>query len=136
MTQFSGSNGPGSNTTTYQFDSTDPIRLTGYTNSDSDYGNSSHITYDKDGNITTGEKNNTLTYTPFDQVASATQDTGEGEGKSEGVVHYEYDGGHVQVAETAPGQSPLYFDYVGSTLNAMEQGGKKTVSAVWSEPGR
>ena len=74
MTQFSGSNGPGSNTTTYQFDSTDPIRLTGYTNSDSDYGNSSHITYDKDGNITTGEKNNTLTYTPFDQVASATQD--------------------------------------------------------------
>ena len=72
VTQFSGSNGPGSNTTTYQFDSTDPIRLTGYTNSDSDYGNSSHITYDKDGNITTGEKNNTLTYTPFDQVASAT----------------------------------------------------------------
>ena len=103
VTQFSGSKGPGSNTTTYQFDSTDPIRLTGYTNSDSDYGNSSHITYDKDGNITTGEKNNTLTYTPFDQVASATQEEGEGkgEGKSEGVVHYEYNGGHVQVAETA-----------------------------------
>ena len=113
VTQFSGSKGPGSNTTTYQFDSTDPIRLTGYTNSDSAYGNSSHITYDKDGNMTTGEKNNTLTYTPFDQVASATQE--EGEGKSEGVVHYEYNGGHVQVAETAPGQSPMYFDYVGGT---------------------
>ena len=50
----------------------------------------------------------------------------KGEGKSEGVVHYEYNGGHVQVAETAPGQSPMYFDYVGGTLNAMEQGGKKT----------
>ena len=61
---------------------------------------------------------------------------GKGEGKSEGVVHYEYNGGHVQVAETAPGQSPMYFDYVGGTLNAMEQDGKKTYSALWSESGR
>ncbi len=110
--------GPQTNTTTYHFDSTDPIRLRNYTNSNSAYGQSATLRYDNDGNITTNEHNQFITYTPFDQMASVKT--------KQGTVSYLYNGAHVQVKESAPGQAPLYFEYGAAGLSALEQGGKTT----------
>ena len=110
--------GPEANTTTYHFDSTDPIRLHNYTNSNSAYGQSATLRYDDDGNITTNEHNQLITYTPFDQMASVNT--------KQGTVHYLYNGAHVQVRESAPSQAPLYFEYGALGLSALQQGGKTT----------
>ncbi len=110
--------GPQTNTTTYHFDSTDPIQLRNYTNSNSAYGQSATLRYDNDGNITTNEHNQFITYTPFDQMASVKT--------KQGTVRYLYNGAHVQVKESAPGQAPLYFEYGAAGLSALEQGGKTT----------
>ncbi len=110
--------GPQTNTTIYHFDSTDPIRLRNYTNSNSAYGQSATLRYDNDGNITTNEHNQFITYTPFDQMASVKT--------KQGTVRYLYNGAHVQVKESAPGQAPLYFEYGAAGLSVLEQGGKTT----------
>ena len=117
-TDVMSTKGPQTNTTTYHFDSTDPIRLLNYTNSNSAYGQSATLRYDNDGNITTNEHNQLITYTPFDQMASVNT--------KQGTVHYLYNGAHVQVRESAPSQAPLYFEYGASGLSALQQGGKTT----------
>ena len=106
------------NTTTYAFDAKDPIRLSHYSNSNPAYAQSATLAYDKDGNITTNEHNQTVTYTPFDQMASINTNAG--------TVVYHYNGANVQVSETAPKQAPLYFEYGVGGLSALQQGGKTT----------
>ena len=106
------------NITTYQFDANDPIHLLRYTNSNPAYDQSATIKYDKDGNITTNEHNQKITYTPFDQMDSV--DT------KSGIVHYQYNGANVQVSETAPGQAPMYFEYGMGGLSALKQNGNTT----------
>ena len=102
-----------SNTTSYDYSSLIPTRLINYENSESSYGSSPVLVYDKDGNMTQDSQYRMIKYDPMDRTQSVTH-----KGNSSPSVSYIYNGANVQVGEIPSAKNATYFIYGhGGLLN-------------------
>ncbi len=111
---------PGDNTVTYSYDSTNPLQLKAYTNSDPAYANSQIMEYDANGNLTKDANGNILSYNALGNLVQFESAPGS---KVTQNVRYQYNGWGDMVLETVSDPATPSSDqantfyYVGSLIN-------------------